>query len=127
MTMSKLEIGGFLYKCRSCKYLMISQAEKRRTNILRLHCLRLFKDNRKIHQSDPYFEYADCVSITLEWQKKDKRNDMETQFSSENIIISPVRQWDALVKRIIKYPGSTGDIPVLAVCKNHKIEHVTSL
>ena len=30
------------------------------------------------------------------------------------------------MKRIRKYPGSTGDTPVLAVWKNHKIEHVTS-
>ena len=51
---------------------------------------------------------------------------MVTQLPSEHIIIFPVRQWSALVKRIRKYPGSTGDTPVSAVWKNHKIEHVTS-
>ena len=30
------------------------------------------------------------------------------------------------MKLIRKYPGSTGDTPVSAVWKNHKIEHVTS-
>ena len=44
----------------------------------------------------------------------------------ENIIICPVRKWAALVKRIRKYPGPTIDTPMLAVWKNHKIEHVTS-
>ena len=44
----------------------------------------------------------------------------------ENIIIFPVRQWAALVKRIRKYPGSTSDTPVSSVWKNHKIKHVTS-
>ena len=48
------------------------------------------------------------------------------QLASEHIILCPVWQWDALVKRIRKYPGSTDDTPVLAVWKNHKIEHVTS-
>ena len=46
--------------------------------------------------------------------------------ASENIILCPVRQWAALVERIRKYQGSTGDTPVSAVWKNHKIEHVTS-
>ena len=48
------------------------------------------------------------------------------QLDSEHIILCPVRQWDALVKCIRKYPGSTGDTPVSEVWKNHKIEHVTS-
>ena len=30
------------------------------------------------------------------------------------------------MKRIRKYPGSTGDTPVLVLWKNHKIEHVIS-
>ena len=46
--------------------------------------------------------------------------------ASEHIILCPVRQWAKLVKRIRKYSGSTGNIPVSAVWKNHKIEHVTS-
>ena len=51
---------------------------------------------------------------------------MVTQLALEYIIIFPVRQWAALVKRIREYPGSTGDTPMSAVWKNHKIEHVTS-
>ena len=105
---------------------MVPQSEKRRTNILKLRCLRFFKDGRELQHSDPYLVYADCVSITFEWQKKDERNDTVTQLASENIILCPVRQWAALVKRIRKYPGSTSDTPVSAVWKNHKIEHVAS-
>ena len=48
------------------------------------------------------------------------------QLALENIILCPVRQWDALVKCIRKYPGSMSDTPVLEVWKNHKIEHVAS-
>ena len=58
--------------------------------------------------------------------KKDKINDTVTQLASEYIILCPVRQWAALMKRIRKYPVPTGDTPVWAVWKNHKIEHVTS-
>ena len=100
---------------------MFPQAETRRTNILRLRCLRFFKDRRELHHSDPYLEYADCVPITFEWEKKDERNDTVTPLALENIILFPVRQWDALVKRIRKYPGSMGDTPVLAVWKITKL------
>ena len=105
---------------------MVPQAEDRRTNILKLSCMRLLKDGREIQHSDPYLDYADCVSITFEWQKKDEINDTVTQLASENKILCLVRQWAALVKRIRKYPGSTVDTPVSAVWKNHKIEHITS-
>ena len=105
---------------------MFPQAEKIRTNILRLLCLRFFKDMRELQHSDPYLEYADCVSITFEWKNKEERNETVTHLASEHIIICPVRQWDALVKHTRKYPGSTGDTPVSAVWKNRKIEHVTS-
>ena len=45
---SQLAIGGFFYACRCCEYLMVPQAEKRRTNILRLRCLIFFKDVREL-------------------------------------------------------------------------------
>ena len=48
------------------------------------------------------------------------------QLASEHIIICLVWQWAALMKHIRKYPGSTGETPVLAVWKDHEIEHVTS-
>ena len=88
--------------------------------------MRFFKDGRKIQHSDPYLEDADCVSITFEWQKKDEINDMLTQLALEHIILCLVREWATLVKRIRKYPESTGGTPVSAVWENNKIEHVTS-
>ena len=83
---------------------MVPQAEKRKTNIMRIRCLRFFKDGRELQHSDTYLDYADCVSITFEWQKKDERNDTVTQLASENIFFCPVRQWAALVKRIRSTP-----------------------
>ena len=81
----------------------------------------IFKDGRELQHSYLFLEYADCVSITFEWQKKDELYDTVTQLASEHIIICPVRQWDALVKHIRNYPGSMGDTPMSAVWKNHRI------
>ena len=48
------------------------------------------------------------------------------QLALEHIILCPFQQWAVLVKRIRKYPGSTGDTPVSAMWKYYTIEHVTS-
>ncbi len=39
---------------------------------------------------DHELEYADCVSITFEWQKKDKRMDTVTQMASDNAVLCRV-------------------------------------
>ena len=111
---------------RSCEYLSVTQAEKRRTDILRLRCIRFFKNGKELQHDDPNLEYADCVSITFEWQKKDERMDTVTQLATGDITLCPVRIWAAIVKRIRGYPGATCDTPVSAVWRHGQIEFITS-
>ena len=122
----QLRIRGFFIAGISCEYMKVPQAEKRRTYILRLICIRFFLGGRELQHSNPNLKYADYVSITFEWQKKDERNDIVTQLASEHIIMCPVRQWTGLVKRIRNYPGATGNTPVSAVWRYNQIEHITS-
>ena len=79
----QLSIGAYFFACRSCEYLLIPQAEKRRTDILRIRNIRFFSDGRELSHNDSCLEYADCVSITFEFQKKDERNDTVTQMASK--------------------------------------------
>ena len=123
---SQLATGAFFFACRSCEYLKVPQALKRRTYILRLRNLRFFKDGRKMNQNDPFLEYADCVSITFDWQKKDERMDTVTQMCSKDLRLCPVRQWAALERRLLTYPGITPESPVSAIWRNDRIEHITS-
>ena len=111
---------------RSCEYLKVPQAEKRRTDVLRLRNIRFFRNGREMTHNNPWLEYADCVSVTFEWQKKDERMDTVTQMASRDLILCGVRQWAAVVKRIRSYPGATEDTPVSAVWRNGKMEHITS-
>ena len=76
--------------------------------------------------NDPQLKYADCVSLTLSRQKKEERMDTVTQMFSRDAIMCPVRQVAALVRRIRSYLGATDDIPMLAVWRNNRIEHLTS-
>ena len=122
----QLGIGAFFWACRSCEYLLVPQADKRRTDILRLRCIRFFKDGILLSHDSPLLERADCVAITFEFQKKDERNDTVTQLDTDHSFLSPVRIWAAIVKRIRKYPGANDDTPVSAVWRNGRIQHVTS-
>ena len=125
-TICQLAIGAFFFACRSCEYLKVTQAEKRRTDIIRLRNIRFFKDGKLLHHNDPNLEEADCVSITFEWQKKDERMDTVTQLSSEDELLCPCRVWAKIVRRIREYHGSNDDTPVSAVWRNGRIEHITS-
>lgn len=44
-----------------------------RTDILRFRNIRFFKNGVKLQHNNLYLEFADCVSITFEWQKKDTK------------------------------------------------------
>ena len=126
IAIGQLGIGAFFWAMRSCEYLLVSQAEKRRTDILRLRNIRFFKDGISLCHSNPLCELADCVAITFEFQKKDERNDTVTQLDTDHPYLSPVRIWYAIVKRIRGYPGANDDTPVSAVWRNGRIQHLTS-
>ena len=122
----QLAIGAFFFACRSCEYLLVPESEKRRTDVLRLRCIRFFRNGRLVKHSNPYLEHSDCVSLTFEWQKKDERNDTVTQRATRDAPFSPVWIWAAVVKRIRSYPGATDDTPVSAIWRDGRIQHVTS-
>jgi hypothetical protein len=122
------QLGGsaFFFAKRSCEYLKVPQSEKRRTDILRLRNIRFFRRGRLMCHLDPQLEYADCVSKTFEWQKKDERMDTVTQMSSGDKSLCPVRLDAALVRRIRGYPGASDNTPMSAVWRNDRVEHITS-
>ena len=123
---SQLAPENFFCANRSCEYLKVQQAEKRRTDILRLRCLRFLKRGRVLNHNHPLLEYCDSVAVTYERQKKDERNDTVTHHASDDTVMCPVRQWAAVVRRIRGYPGANDNTPVSAVWRKGKIEHITS-
>ena len=48
------------------------------------------------------------------------------QWRTHHNILCPVRQWAAIVTRILSYKGTTGDTPVSAFWNNNTIEHITA-
>ena len=45
---------------------------------------------------------------------------------SKDLLLCPVRQWAAVIRRIWGYPGTTEDTPVSAIWRHGRIEHITS-
>ena len=123
---SQLSIGAYFFAYRSCEYPKGQYTEKRWTDILRLRYVRFKKGGRVLAHNNPCLEYADSVSITFEWQKKDVREDTVTQMASKDMLLCIVRQWAAVVKRITRYAGATSDTPVSAVWRNGKLDNITA-
>ena len=123
---SQLTIGAFYFAMRSCEYVKVPAAEKRRTDIVRLRNVVFRRNAAIIPHDSPDLHLADFVSITFEMQKKDEKSDRVTQHITHHEIMCPVRAWAAIIKRIRSYPGADDDTPVSAVWRNNRIEHITS-
>ncbi len=87
---SQLTILAFFFAMRSCEYVKVPQQEKQRTEILCLRNLCFFKNGCLVEYNDPSLEYADCLNVTFEMQKKDEKNDTTTQMASGDITLCPV-------------------------------------
>ena len=121
-----MAMGGFFFACRSCEYLKVPQSEKRKTDILRLRCIRFYKNGREIPHHHPELERADVVSITFEKQKKDEKMDTVNLLPSDELVLCPVRIWARIVKRIRGYPGTSDNTEVSSVFENGRMKHITS-
>ena len=121
----QLAIGAYFFAMRSCEYLKVPQAEKRRTDILRMRCIRFFRGGKLMKHNNPWLEYADCVSITFEWQKKDTRMDTVTQMASRDLTLCGVRIWAAVVRNILGYPGANEDTPSSLETRKTGQHHIT--
>eukprot|EP00956_Cyclotella_meneghiniana_P009275 scaffold12750_cov51-Cyclotella_meneghiniana.AAC.2 len=117
---SQLSISAFYFACRSCEYVKVQQAELRRTDILRLRSIQFRRHNRVIRHDNPELEYADCVTLTFEMQKKEEKFDTVTQYCTKHEVMCPVRAWAAIVKRI---QGKT----VVSNTSHHKTSSMVSI
>eukprot|EP00957_Ditylum_brightwellii_P090795 6913946-Ditylum_brightwellii.AAC.1 len=87
---AQLSIGALFFACRSCEYLKVPQTEKRRTDVLRFRNIRFCRNRREMKHNNPWIEFADCVSITFEFQKNDERDNTVTQMVSGDVLLCPV-------------------------------------
>jgi hypothetical protein len=83
-----------------------------------------FKDGNIIPHAHPNLEFADCVSITFEHQKREDKHDTITQESSGGSVLCSVRFANGLVRRIWSYKGTEFNTRVSAYISNGVVDHV---
>ncbi len=111
---------------QSCKYLKVALTKKRRTDILRLCNLHLFKDGILIKHNNPHLEFSNCISITFEMQKKDEKNNTAMQMLLGDVNMCPVRMGAAIVRRIRSYKETNDNTPISAFWQFNRINHFKS-
>ena len=111
---------------RSCEYLNVPQAEKRRTDVLRLRNIRFVTNGKVLPHDSELLHLADCVAITFEMQKKDEKSDTVHHKATDNANMCPVRAAAAIVRRIRNYKDINDDTPISTVYLRGRRSNVTS-
>jgi len=74
--------------------------------------IRFFKGKRLIDHDTSNLHISDTVSITLEHQNRDVKNDIITHHKTDEKLLCPVKIWCKIVKRLISYPSTSIDTTV---------------
>jgi hypothetical protein len=126
ITIRELAIGTYFFACRSCEYLKVPAAEKKKTDILKLKDIWFFKNDSKLNHADPHLEHADSVSLNFANQKNGIKDDSVMHQHTGDILFCPVQTFAKIVKQIRNYAGSSDNTPISAVWWNRIIDHITS-
>ena len=116
-----LAAGAHFWAMRSCEYSKVPKEEQRQTKLLCLRNIAFIKEGNILSHTSPRLNLADCVSITFERQKNDRKEDTVTQWRTSDTILCPVKLWASIVTRILSYKGTNNDSPVSLAMHNHSM------
>ncbi len=109
----------------SCEYLKVQQAEEGQTQALCLRNIQFFQDGRSLPHSHPDLEFAACISITFEQQKREEKNNTIAQQASRDSVLCPVCLAAGIVRRIRAYPGTMDCTTIFSYMSNGETLQVT--
>jgi hypothetical protein len=89
--MGHLAAAAHFWAMRSCKYLKVPKAEQQQTKQLCLFNIAFIKDGEILNHSLAKLNSADCIAITFERQKNNRKVDTVTQWKTNNISLCPVK------------------------------------
>jgi len=124
--MGELAGAAQFWVMRSCEYAKVPKAEQRQMK--QLVCIRnivFIKDGESTDHKSPSLHLADCVSVTFERQKNDRKADTVTQWRTSDEFLCPVKIWASLIRRISSYKGASKDSPVSFVQYKDKVINIT--
>ena len=125
-SIAELAAAAHFWAMRSCKYSKVSRAEKRQTKQLCLRNIVFIKDGNTLEHTSTRLNPADCVSITFERQKNERKYETVTQWRTSDPIMCPVKLWASIITWIISYKGTNQNSPVSLAQHNNKTISITS-
>ncbi len=120
--MGELAGSAHFWAMRSCKYAKVPKAEQRQTKQLRIRNIAFIKDGKILKHNSPSLHLADCVLITFERQKNDRKANTLTQWRTADELLCPVKIWASLVRRMLSYKGTNKKFSSLP-CKRQQQNH----
>ncbi len=92
-------------------------------------CLRniaFIKGGTIIKHTSATLHLANCVSITFERQKNDRKSDTVTQWRRTDPIMCPIKLRASIIAQILSYKGATKESPVSLATHRSKCISITS-
>ncbi len=111
---------------RLCEYSKVPKVEQRQMKQLCLRNITFIKGGNILDHSSPELISTDCISITFERQKNDRKSDTVTQWRMTDPVMCPVKLWASIITRILTYKGTNKDSPVSLARHRNKIISITS-
>jgi hypothetical protein len=95
---------------------------------MRQLCIRniaFIRDGETLAHNSPSLHLADCVSVTFERQKNDRKADTVTQWRTSDELLCSVKIWASLTRRILSYKGANKNSPISLVKHKSQIINIT--
>jgi hypothetical protein len=88
--------------------------------------IQFFKDGAILPHFYPDLKFADCISLSFEFQKRQDKHNTVTREETGDSVLFPAHFAAGLVRCITSYPGTLPSSNVSTYMSNGSIEHVTS-
>jgi hypothetical protein len=95
--MGELVAAAHFWAMWSCEYCKVPKAEQQQTKQLCLWNIVFIKGGIILDHSSFELNLADCVSITFEQQKIDRKSDTVTQWRTADPIMCPIKLWASII------------------------------
>jgi hypothetical protein len=123
--MGELAGAAHFWAIRSCEYVKVPKAEQRQTKQLCIRNIAFIGVRETLAHNSLSLHLAGCVSVTFEWQKKDRKADTVTQWRTSDELLCPVKIWALLTRRILSYKGANKNSPISLVKHKSQIINKT--
>jgi hypothetical protein len=124
--MGDLVAATHFWVMRSCKYLKVPKSEQRQTKQLCIRNIAFIRNGEITNHSSPNLHLADCVSVTFEQQKNERKSDTVTQWKTADPVLCTVKIWASIVTQILSYNGTNQNSPISLVFHRKKLISITS-